>query len=138
MAAIVAAVAGFAPKAIAKDASSGHVTSGKVSGTVTVTSTVEAVDLDKRIVTLKGENGEVTELAVSKEVRNLPQLKKGDQLVVTYHGRSPPTCTKLGQIPRENAVAAEGEAWRSRAALSPGHVRDGDDRRDRRVNSRSR
>ena len=109
VAAIVAAVAGFAPKAIAEDASSGHVTSGKVSGTVTVTSTVEAVDLDKRIVTLKGENGEVTELAVSKEVRNLPQLKKGDQVVATYHEAIAADVYKAGteMPPGKNAVAAE-------------------------------
>jgi hypothetical protein len=109
LAAIVAAVAGFAPKVIAEDASSGHVTSGKVSGTVTVTSTVEAVDLDKRIVTLKGENGEVTELAVSEEVRNLPQLKKGDRVVATYHEAIAADVYKAGteMPPGKSAVAAE-------------------------------
>jgi len=109
LAVIVAAVAGFAPKAIAKDASSGYVTSGKVSGTVTVTSTVEAVDLEKRIVTLKGENGEVIELAVSKEVRNLPQLKKGDRVVVTYHEAIAADVYKAGteMPPGKNAVGAE-------------------------------
>ncbi len=118
VAAIVAAVAGFAPKAIAEDASSGYVTSGKVSGTVTMTSTVEAVDLDKRIVTLKGENGEVIELAVSKEVRNLPQLKKGDRVVATYHEAIAADVYKAGteMPPAKNAVAAE----RAKAGEKPG------------------
>jgi Cu/Ag efflux protein CusF len=118
LAAIIAAVAGFAPKAIAEDASSGYVTSGKVSGTVTMTSTVEAVDLDKRIVTLKGENGEVIELAVSKEVRNLPQLKKGDRVVATYHEAIAADVYKAGteMPPAKNAVAAE----RAKAGEKPG------------------
>jgi Cu/Ag efflux protein CusF len=86
LAAIAASIAGFAPKAIAEDtAPSAKVTSGKVGGTVTVTATVEDVDVAKRLVTLKDENGEVTELQVPKEVRNLPQVKKGDLVVATYH-----------------------------------------------------
>ena len=119
LAAIVAAVAGFAAKAIAEEpASSGYVTSGKVSGTVTVTSTVEAVDLEKRVVTLKGENGTVTELAVSKEVRNLPQLKKGDRVVATYHEAIAADVYKAGteMPPAKNAVAAE----RAKAGEKPG------------------
>jgi Cu/Ag efflux protein CusF len=52
---------------------------------ITLTATVQAVDLAKRIVTLKGPEGEVFDLKVSDEVRNLPQVKPGDTLVTKYY-----------------------------------------------------
>jgi len=91
LAAIAATLAGFAPRAIADEeaapaaAAPAPITSGKVGGNVKVTATVEDVDVDKRIVKLKDEKGEVTELAVPKQVRNLAQVKKGDLVVATYY-----------------------------------------------------
>ena len=84
LAAIVASIAGFVPRAIAKDETS-RVKGDTIADSVTVTATVEAVDLDKRIVTLKGEDGVVSDLKVGKQVKNLAQVKKGDQVVATYH-----------------------------------------------------
>jgi len=52
---------------------------------VTRTATVEAVDLEKRVVTLKRTDGTVFDLAVGPEVRNLPQVKVGDEVVVKYY-----------------------------------------------------
>jgi hypothetical protein len=49
-----------------------------------VVATVEAVDAAKREITLKGPKGKVVPLSVSPEVRNLEQVKVGDQLKVTY------------------------------------------------------
>ena len=49
-----------------------------------MTATVEAIDPDKRIVTLKDKNGVLTDVEVSKGVRNLAQVKKGDQVVAIY------------------------------------------------------
>ena len=98
LAAIAAAIAGSAPRAFAAEEAApaaapkaapeptaAPLTSGKVGGTVKVTATVEDIDVAKRIVKLKDENGEVTELAVPKKVRNLAQVKKGDQVVATYY-----------------------------------------------------
>ena len=95
LAAVAATIAGFAPKAIAAEeaaapqaapeATAAPLTSGKVGGTVKVTATVEDIDVANRIVKLKDENGDVTELAVPKKVRNLAQVKKGDQVVATYY-----------------------------------------------------
>lgn len=51
---------------------------------VTLTATVQAVDQAKRIVTLKGPEGEVFDLKVGDEVRNLPQVKAGDLVVTKY------------------------------------------------------
>jgi len=51
---------------------------------VTVSATVEAIDLPNRIVTLKAKNGEVTLLKVSPEVKNLAQVKVGDVVTTKY------------------------------------------------------
>jgi hypothetical protein len=52
---------------------------------VTATATVEAIDLQKRVVTLKGPNGNVFDVTIGKEARNLPQVKVGDLVKVKYY-----------------------------------------------------
>jgi len=56
----------------------------KKESVVKVTATVIAVDLQNRIVTLKGENGNIVDVIVGDDVKNLSQVKAGDQLVVSY------------------------------------------------------
>ncbi len=55
------------------------------SSLVTVTATVQALDLKNRIVTLKGPKGDVVAFRVDENVKNLPQVKVGDQVVVKYY-----------------------------------------------------
>lgn len=50
-----------------------------------ITATVERIDLEKRMVTLKMPMGNVLTLKVDERVRNLPQVKVGDQVVVKYY-----------------------------------------------------
>lgn len=52
--------------------------------TITATATVQAIDLQTREVTLKDQQGQAFTVKVSDEVRNLPQVKVGDRVVVTY------------------------------------------------------
>jgi hypothetical protein len=52
---------------------------------VKVTATVEAVDLTSRVVTLKGPKGNVFDLKVGEQAKNLPQVKVGDQVVAAYY-----------------------------------------------------
>ena len=52
---------------------------------VTAIATVEAIDLQKRVVTLKGPKGNVFDVTVGEQARNLPQLKVGDQVEVKYY-----------------------------------------------------
>jgi len=52
---------------------------------VTVTATVEAIDLATRMVTLKGPKGNTFTFKAGEEVRNLPQVKVGDQVVAKYY-----------------------------------------------------
>ena len=49
-----------------------------------IIATVEAVDAAKGEVTLKGPKGKVVPLKVGPEVRNLAQVKVGDQVRVRY------------------------------------------------------
>lgn len=49
------------------------------------TATVESIDQASRLVTLRGEDGSATTLLVSEEVRNLPQVKTGDKVTVSYY-----------------------------------------------------
>ena len=55
------------------------------AGLVQVSAIVEAVDLKTRTVTLRGEDGKVTTLQVSKEARNLDQVEVGDVLEAEYY-----------------------------------------------------
>jgi Cu/Ag efflux protein CusF len=84
LAVITVAIAGFAQQVVADEGSS-RVKGGMVADSVSVTEMVEAIDLHNRIITLKDENGVLTDFKVSQEVRNLAQVKKGDQVVATYH-----------------------------------------------------
>jgi hypothetical protein len=51
---------------------------------VTVKAKVEGVDLEKRLVTVRGPKGNVVEIEAGPEVRNLAQVKVGDMVVVRY------------------------------------------------------
>lgn len=51
----------------------------------TITATVEALDLANRMVTLRGPQGNVVRLRVDESVKNLPQVKVGDQVVANYY-----------------------------------------------------
>lgn len=50
-----------------------------------IKATVEAIDLDTRVITLKGPKGRLITLRVEERVRNLPQVQVGDEIVVRYH-----------------------------------------------------
>ncbi len=50
-----------------------------------MTATVTAIDLQKRMVTLKGPKGEVRTIKVGEEAVNLPQVKVGDLVRVKYY-----------------------------------------------------
>jgi hypothetical protein len=51
----------------------------------TLTATVVAIDQAKRLVSLKGPKGNVVELKVGEEARNLPQVSVGDLVQVRYY-----------------------------------------------------
>ncbi len=70
---LVAACAAPPPKPVMRD------------NLIQKTATVEAVDAASRLVTLRLENGTSTTIKVSDAVKNLPQVKAGDKVVVSYY-----------------------------------------------------
>ena len=52
---------------------------------VSLTGTVEAVDLANRVVTIKGSKGRIVDLKVGEEAKNLDQVKVGDKVVAKYY-----------------------------------------------------
>lgn len=49
------------------------------------TATVESVDAPSRLVTIRTEDGYATTIKVSDAVKNLPQVKAGDKVTVSYY-----------------------------------------------------
>ena len=56
-----------------------------VAEKLTVTAVVDRIDQQTRMITLRGSGGEKKTFRVGDDVRNLPQVKKGDEVVVTYY-----------------------------------------------------
>lgn len=59
--------------------------SWKTSSLVEETATVEAVDQSTRMVTLKGPKGDSVTFRAGDEVRNLAQVKVGDEVIFAYY-----------------------------------------------------
>jgi Cu/Ag efflux protein CusF len=80
-----------------KPAPKGVKPSGIKERSVKKTATVQAIDLEKRVVTLKGEEGNIFDLKVGEEAKNLPQVKVGDLVTVQYYESLAFEVTKPGQ-----------------------------------------
>lgn len=72
-----------------------------VAETNTVKATVEDIDPAKRQVTLKDEEGNKHTMKLGEEVRNLDQVKKGDQVVAKYYQSAALSLNKPGETPAE-------------------------------------
>jgi Cu/Ag efflux protein CusF len=72
--------------AVSAEGASGAEKPGAVVGElISLTATVEAIDLEKRLVTLKGPEGNTVTLEVGEQARNLSQVKVGDQVQADYY-----------------------------------------------------
>ncbi len=69
-----------APAAAAKKVGPGLV----IAETTSITAKVDAVDVGKRLVTVTGPRGKTVTLKAGPEVKNLDQIKPGDELIVRY------------------------------------------------------
>jgi hypothetical protein len=87
--------------------------SGMKERVVEVVATVEAIDLNKRIVTLKGPQGNVFDLKVGEKAKNLPQVKVGDQVKVKYY-------ESLAFEVKKPGAAGGAEATGALATAKPG------------------
>lgn len=68
------------------------------------TATVKAIDLKKRIVTLTGSEGKVFDVKVGEEAKNLPQVKVGDLVTVTYYESIAVKVYKKGEAPKADGM----------------------------------
>jgi Cu/Ag efflux protein CusF len=91
--------------------------SGIKENTVTVKGTVQAIDLSKRVVTLKGPKGDIFDLKVGEEAKNLPQLKVGDEVTIKYYESLAYEVTKPGQA---GGAAAGTAVARAKPGEKPG------------------
>jgi len=78
-----------------------------VAETNIVKATVEDIDHAKREVTLKDSKGDKHKMKVSKEVKNLDQVQKGDQIVAGYFQSTAISVAKPGDA---TAAPAQAEA----------------------------
>ena len=93
---------------------------GSRSQEITIAATVVKVDQKERLVTLRGPDGATETIRVSDQVRNLPQVKKGDQVLVTYYQSVAFEVVKPG----EKKLGVTGQEGLGRAELGekPGGV----------------
>jgi len=92
-----------------KAAAAGKKPSVKKEKTTHVTATVEAVDLDKRIVTVKGPEGNIVDIKAGEQVKNLKQVKVGDTVEITYYESIAVKVFKPGEMPQGAAAAVAAE-----------------------------
>jgi hypothetical protein len=77
------------------------------SDTISLRATVKSVDLKARVVTLVGPLGNTLALKVSDEVRNLPQVRPGNKVIVRYHAAVAYVLAPRGtQLPDDSVTAA--------------------------------
>ena len=91
---------------------------GTVARMSTVRATVESIDAANRQLTLKGPRGNVFPLTVDPQVRNLEQVKVGDQVVVRYFESLSLTLKKDGKELRGSNT--QTDAVRTPAGERPG------------------
>jgi len=85
---------------------------------VSVTATVEDIDVESRLVTLRGPEGHSTTLRVDESVRNLAQVKRGDQVVTRYREALVVRVKKPGEV--TPGVAESAEVTRAAPGEKPG------------------
>lgn len=71
-----------------------------------ISATVQSIDLAKRLVVLKGPKGRIETVEVSKDVRNLAQVKVGDSVVVQYYASIAAVIAPKGSVTESNTAAA--------------------------------
>ena len=77
----------------------------QASAAITATAKVVKINQKTRMVTLRGPDGKDTSFRVSDDVKNLPQVKKGDDVNVTYYESVAVRVMQPGEAVRGVAVA---------------------------------
>ena len=94
---------------------------------MTAVATVEAINQETREVTLRKEDGELVQMVIGPEARNLAQVEKGDRVTVTYDigllvavgpAGQAPARTQNTEIARTPAGARPGGSIRETTAVT--------------------
>jgi hypothetical protein len=85
-----------------------------VAEAVKVTATVEAVDKDKRTITVKGPQGRMVTLKVGPEAKNFDEIKVGDKVLVEYLDALAVFVRKSAAPPEAGETVAVGVAPRGK------------------------
>ena len=86
------------------------------SNVVSLTATVEAIDMEKRILTVRGPEGRAMKVYAGKEVVNLPQVRVGDKVVLEYVQSLAVRMAKPGEVRGETT----GMIGRAKPGSKPG------------------
>ena len=105
------------PAMAADTAESKSIPAYVVGATIQAEAEVMAIDLPSRKVTLKLEDGTVTDFVVGKEARNLPQVKVGDRVAAKYDRA---LMLKLKKGPGLRVTEENSGAARTAAGEKPG------------------
>lgn len=92
--------------------------SGQVSEVVKTTSIVKEIDQATRIVVLEKPDGSIVRFRAGKDVRNLDQVKVGDEVTVEYYESIAYEVKKPGSPTADTTV--EGSSARAAAGEKPG------------------
>jgi hypothetical protein len=95
-----------APPTVTTEESRGKNTMERVD-TITTEAKVVAVDQKNRTVTLQGSDGNKSTITVGPEVKNLPQVKKGDMVTVAYRRAIMVKLKKKGSAKPDAAAGEE-------------------------------
>lgn len=89
-----------------------------MENTEELVATVTAINHDTRVVALRSDSGEVVTLQVAPDVRNLPQVKVGDQVIARYYASLGAEVINRGD--------ASGETFDPETALAASRAARGD------------
>jgi hypothetical protein len=64
---------------------------------IEVVATVTAIDMEKRLVTIEGADGDSIVVKASEKVKNLPQVEVGDKVIIKYFKSVTADIVKLGK-----------------------------------------
>jgi len=93
---------------------------GTVKEVIRTSGVVQAIDLEKRRVTLKDSQGKLHVFGISPEARNFEQVKVGDRVSLRYAQALTLTLMKDGKELRSKVETVDGD--RAKAGERPGAV----------------
>jgi len=88
-----------------------------VSETIKVSAAVKAIDYDKRLITLQGQDGKAFTVEAGPEVKRLKEIKSGDTVVVQY---TQALAAELKKAGAPSGVAVKEDVQRAKAGEAPG------------------